>query len=599
MSLRQKQIQEVLDEDVMANRAVFMREKKNVATELQQIMPKKQSDMVSEVGIAKGIEALNGLIERKLLAMEKFLSSIGKSSRELTEIESSSDAVSAYNAIVRLYLASGFSRDSQDIVKNQFQNLQSNIDAIVYGYNQTIDFLFSEAEPSKGLFNVIRASCIYRAINDQLFESGANINPRVLTQGDLEIELKDYLGTLSADRQAMLREFQGEVGGPALSIANLPLRNFPVLGDDVEERIRALEVEKGVTIPESTKQALRRIAPLEAEASAKSIGDKLDAQNAAESDIARIRDALANITQSKNQSVAELELKKEELKRMRQALDIAYRDAESRGEEQMLLQDDGYQDGITYFEGLSREIRSLIANQQTLQAQSTQLEGQLSSANERRRAIELTVPGEPQKIFKGKKLEEEEKEKLPVSIESYSTLPKNKDGSVKLSSKEFKRLSRSEQAQIRQVSAASSSASAPMVFRGMPELPFDWSQVSAASAQSPDARARAIARRLTEERAEKGLYSPGDAPPKERPEVFKGMPKIPFDWRQGRGKSHFRQRGLASMRSHYGHQDSGSESDCGCDSDCECDCGCHREQIHYGRNRILGYDDSRNEMYNC
>ena len=72
MSLRQKQIREILDEDLMANRTVFMREKKNVATELQQIMPKKQSDMVSEVGIAKGIEALNGLIEKKLLAMEKF-----------------------------------------------------------------------------------------------------------------------------------------------------------------------------------------------------------------------------------------------------------------------------------------------------------------------------------------------------------------------------------------------------------------------------------------------------------------------------------------------------------------------------------------------
>ena len=577
MSLRQKQIQEVLDEDVMANRAVFMRQKKNVATEFQQIMPKKQSDMVSEVGIAKGIEALNGLIERKLLAMEKFLSSNGKSSRELTEIESSGDAVSAYNAIVRLYLASGFSRDSQDIVKNQFQNLQSNIDAIVYGYNQTIDFLFSEAEPSKGLFNVIRASCIYRAINDQLFESGANINPRVLTQGDLEIELKDYLGTLSSERQAMLREFQGEIGGPALSIANLPLRNFPVLGDDVEERIRALEVEKGVTIPESTKQALRRIAPLEAEASAKSIGDTLDAQNAAESDIARIRDAIANIAQSKEQSVAELELKREELSQVRQALEDAYRDAEARGDEQMLISDDGYQDGVRYFEGLSREIKSLIANQQTLQAQSTQLEGQLSGANERRRAIELSVPGEPQKVFKGKKLEEEKEEKLPVSIESYSTLPKNKDGSVKLSSKEFKRLSAREQAEIRQVSAASSSA----------------------SAQSPDVRARAIARRLTEERASRGLYSPGDAAPKERPMVFQGMPELPFDWRQGRGKGHFRQRGLASMRSHYGHHDSGSESDCGCDSDCECDCDCHREQIHYGRNRILGYDDSRNEMYNC
>ena len=235
----------------------------------------------------------------------------------------------------------------------------------------------------------------------------------------------------------------------------------------------------------------------------------------------------------------------------------------------MLLRDDGYQDGVTTFNNLTREIRTLTENQQGVLLESTTLEGRLASANERRRNLELpSVTGEPQRVFQAK------------SVSLPDTLPKNRDGSVKKSSKEYKAFVKENPSAV--LSSASSSAS-----RAVPE--------------SPDVRARAIARRLTEERASRGLYSPGDAPPRERPMVYQGMPPIPFNWSTGEGRSHYRHRGLASMRPQYGRdgQESGSEPECGCESDCECECGCHREQHHYGRIRALGYDDTRNEMYNC
>jgi len=271
-SLRNRQIREIMDEEMNINRRVFDREKEQVRVFDEVILPKKTRDIDAEIGVDKLIESINKILENKLTSLEYLLSKItstqdigdAEGRRSYNNIVSNGDFITAFNALVRIYTTPGISRNSQEIIKVKFQEIKPNIDAIIYGIEELIQYLFESGKSDKEIFQLVRSQAVYQIVKDQLYRSASY---KIIEQGDIEVSIKEVLTELSEVQREELRDIS-ERDITERSLLKLPIE----IGKD-EERIRQLEEEMGFKLPEQRQRELSELGREEKEQAYSMFGD--------------------------------------------------------------------------------------------------------------------------------------------------------------------------------------------------------------------------------------------------------------------------------------------------------------------------------------
>ena len=263
-SLRDRQIREILDEDKIINQRVFDREKEQVRVFDEVVLPKKTRDIDAEIGVDKLIESINKILENKISSLEYLLSKItstkdigdAEGRRSYNNIISNGDFITAFNQLVRIYTTVGISRNSQEIIKVKFQEIKPNIDAIIYGIEELVQYLFESGKSDKEIFQLIRSQAVYQIVKDQLYRSSSY---KIIEQGDIQVSIREVLSELSEVQRMELRDIsEGEF--TERSLLKLPIE----IGKD-EERIRQLEEEMGFRLPEGTRSQLSELGRAEKE----------------------------------------------------------------------------------------------------------------------------------------------------------------------------------------------------------------------------------------------------------------------------------------------------------------------------------------------
>jgi hypothetical protein len=247
-SVRDRQIREVIDEDMNINRQVFEREKEQVRVFQEDVLPKKTSDVEAEISVDKLIETLNGTLENKLTGLEYLLSKIvgtkdigdAQGRQSYNNVVNNGDFITPYNQLVRVYTLPGISRASQEAIKVKFQELKPNLDAMVYGLQELIQYLFESGKTDKDIFQLVRSQAVYEFVNKQLYTANSF---KIIEQADINVYVKEVLSDLSEVQRAKLKDISGR------NILERSLLKLPVeIGDD-EERIKQLESELGFNLP--------------------------------------------------------------------------------------------------------------------------------------------------------------------------------------------------------------------------------------------------------------------------------------------------------------------------------------------------------------
>lgn len=268
-SLRDRQILEVLDEDRNINRQVFDREKQQVKVFQENILPKKTRDLEAETSVDKLVENINRIVENKLTSLEYLLSKIvstkdigdAEGRRSYNNVVSNGDIITNYNQLIRVYTVEGISRASQELIKVKLQDIKPNIDAIIYGIEQLVQYLFEAGKSDKEIFQLIRSQAVFQIIQDQLFRTNSY---KTIEQGDIQVAIKEVLSELSDVQRAELRDISGR------DITEKSLLKLPIeIGDD-EARIQQLEAELGFNLP---RGATSEFAPREKEQAFSMFGD--------------------------------------------------------------------------------------------------------------------------------------------------------------------------------------------------------------------------------------------------------------------------------------------------------------------------------------
>ena len=236
-SLRAKQNMEILDVWKDLNSQIVGRQNKQIQAYPESLLPKTQRDVGAEVNTDKSIENINRVLEVKLGALEflvsQFAGGAGILSTMLTkkdpqakqaeeQITNTGDVVPLWNSVVRLYQQQGLSRESQNIIKVKVQELTPNLEAMVYGMNQAVDYVFRERNMNAGLALIVleflRTLSVYTVIKQQV-DSGLL---ELLSVEQLQRAYKNLLEEQSAERQALLKKFSARG-----NIIDTPIRNIP------------------------------------------------------------------------------------------------------------------------------------------------------------------------------------------------------------------------------------------------------------------------------------------------------------------------------------------------------------------------------------
>jgi len=258
-TLRDRQIREVLDEDLNINRRVNDLTREKVRLSDETVAPKKTRDLEIEVSVDKLIENLNKILETKITALDYLLSRITRGEGEIGDAEgrrafnfivNNGDFITSYNQLIRLYTQPGLSRASSEMIRTKFQELKANIDAILYGLSEAIQYLFDVNRPSKDIFQMVRSQAVYDFVNQALYRGSSY---KIIEQGDIAVSIQNVLAELSEVQRRALQDLKNREDLRETSLLNLPIET----GAE-EARIKALEAEIGFRLPENLKGKLGR-----------------------------------------------------------------------------------------------------------------------------------------------------------------------------------------------------------------------------------------------------------------------------------------------------------------------------------------------------
>ena len=561
-SLRQKQIREILDVWQNVGQLVFQREKRQAQVMEEGVLPKKERDYETEVGITKGVEGMSRLLESKLLALEQALTS--NSGKAFSEVMSVADVVNGFNALVRLYGRSGLSRDSQESAKVRFQDLADDINAVVYGYEQLLDKLFSQINPSPDVLNVMRAGSVYRAIKAQLYESHSAMAFAPLTQGDINIAYKDFYAEQSQERRDILNRLSDRAA-PDRTLSSLPLRNFPVIGSNIDERIASLEAEHGITLSDQVKNQMRQVQPGLVSGEFAQFKAERDARKRINDSLVVARQRLADARKANADKVREIDELKQEYAKFSMSVSI--------GEDA---------DGEALAEG---DIEQMNAEMNRLKTIAAGVARELEPSQEIIDEMETLIPqleAELRRIATNKVEEYQQQKDYDPSQAKSTPMSSSAASSMGL----YERILGEKSATKAKLQAELKKLNVPFSTRDNREILIR----KFVAAQGPQQRLQLTPQRRGPQQVEGEMAAQAAPMGAELDFATMGLPEPPEekDEREGQGKP-LRMRGLASMRRQYGHEYEHSESDSESDMD---------EYLPQRmRRRACEFDDTRNDMY--
>lgn len=285
---------EILDVWKNLHSQVVGLQKRQVQAFPETLAPKTQRDLASEVGVDKAVEAINRTLEQKLGALEFVVQNFEKGIgiRDLSRADnkgiltqsfqvtnSTGDIIPLWNSIVRSYQAPGLSRESQNIIKVKIQDLTANLEAMVYGLNETVEYIFEQpftelvgprggtparrarsrapvgapagaeeeeqkeeprrfkSENALVILDYLRTLSLYKLIKQQV-DSG---NLELISVDMMNSSFKNIFDSLSADRLELLKRV-----APRGILGQSSIRNIPAQFEDFNQRLDALGEELGV-----------------------------------------------------------------------------------------------------------------------------------------------------------------------------------------------------------------------------------------------------------------------------------------------------------------------------------------------------------------
>ena len=256
-SLRNRQIQEMLDEDKNIYKQVFEREKSNVKALSETLTPKKQRDLTSELDVEKLLEELTKKLNIDIRVVQDLLSArvdINKSKvKELYDkFNNYGSEFSIYNNIIRIYQTIGLSNQSKELIKVKLLNLTPFISALVEGIREMINYMFERDAIDKNIFDVIKTLTFYRTIQKQLNE----VSLKLIDEGDMNAMFVEFLGQQSENRRALLKPLTDA----STHLTKRALMKYPIFNDDLlDNRLSALEEEYGIKINKGIRDSYRNV----------------------------------------------------------------------------------------------------------------------------------------------------------------------------------------------------------------------------------------------------------------------------------------------------------------------------------------------------
>jgi len=243
--LRNRQIREILDEDIGIYKQVIDRQFKSVGAYKESVSLKKERDIEAEVSIEKIIQQLQLKLQREVQQVEYLLSASEqrwderKNDKDIDNVYNmTGEILTLYNTAMRLYLKVGMSKDSQESIKIKMMQLNPALNASLQALESIVDFMFSNGYVDNKLFWVFNTKSILQTIKDQIDESRF----KIIDNSDVMATFKNLAGLQSQERIQILK-------GLMSSTASLKIRtffNYPVDDYNLMDKLEQLEAEMGV-----------------------------------------------------------------------------------------------------------------------------------------------------------------------------------------------------------------------------------------------------------------------------------------------------------------------------------------------------------------
>lgn len=258
-TLRAKQNMEILDVFKNLNSQVNAITRRQIAVFPDTMKPKTQRDLEVEVNVDKSIESINRLLETKITSLEFIIQNTDLRNDSLDDLEDPRSRRSAYqtqfttlintgdiipfwNGIVRYYQQVGLSKQSQEMVKVKVQDLEANLEAILYGLTQLIDAIFANRSFTEGiglrLLELLRTKSVYQVISRQVDSTTFQL----VSVDVLDSSFQNIFAELSQDRREALSMIsqRGNVG-------ESPIRKIPIFSTkNFDARLKAIADELGI-----------------------------------------------------------------------------------------------------------------------------------------------------------------------------------------------------------------------------------------------------------------------------------------------------------------------------------------------------------------
>ena len=243
--LRNRQVREILDEDINIYKQVIDRQFKSVEAYDEIVSEKKERDLEAEVSIEKIILQLQLKLQREVQQAEYLLSASEqrwderKNDKDIDNLYShTGEILTLYNTAMRLYLKAGLSKDSQESIKIKLLQLNQPLNASLQALESVIDFMFSNGYVDNKLFWIFNTKSILETIKNQI--NGTRF--KIIDNSDIMATFKNLAGLQSQERIRILKDLMN-------TTTPLKIRtffNYPLDDYDLMDKVQQLESEMGV-----------------------------------------------------------------------------------------------------------------------------------------------------------------------------------------------------------------------------------------------------------------------------------------------------------------------------------------------------------------
>jgi hypothetical protein len=234
MSLRRKQMNEALEEDMIANKRVVAFTNKQVAAMDQDAIQPSVIDSSAADQAENEINHLKILLEKALNDTQNYsYSAMNIKYKTMDNVLQYAPVIISYNKIAKIYNQPNIKYNIKEQIKNSIMSLEQVISNIVTGLIRlSDDMIISSSKVIKLYTRAITSVAFYSIIENQLFTG--NIQP--IKDADIKASLEDFLSSNPSIRKAY-KKFSEDDDNPD--------NGFNIPNTQATDRKRALKAELG------------------------------------------------------------------------------------------------------------------------------------------------------------------------------------------------------------------------------------------------------------------------------------------------------------------------------------------------------------------